>query len=170
MGKALDFFFVFNWTFNFADLISLFGIIINSALAIWIVKTIQNKLANKRVLKDHFIAELKDLRIEYLDFIKVIHEGNLLPKLALRKFKSLEIKKKHLFENLLEIYNIDAERLDNFHFELRELITNSTEYSRNFRTNNPVIFTPQTIRTLDRIQMNYDGTFNSLIIKINDSD
>ncbi|MDR2684961.1 MAG: hypothetical protein LBB53_06235 [Prevotellaceae bacterium] len=37
--------------FDISDYISIVGIVVNSILAVWIVRTIQNKLTNKRVLK-----------------------------------------------------------------------------------------------------------------------
>jgi hypothetical protein len=41
-----------------SDWISIITLIVNSGLAIWIVSTIQRKMNNRRVLKDHFIRGL----------------------------------------------------------------------------------------------------------------
>ena len=84
MGDVLKFIFVFNYSLDFSDYIEITGIIVNFFLAIWIVKTIQNKLTNKRVLKDHFISEIKELRVEYNAYIKDCYDGKLIPKETLR--------------------------------------------------------------------------------------
>ena len=67
-----------------------------------------------------------------------------------------------------ELYKITSPELNNFHNDLREIITNSTEYSQNYRANNPVIFTSITKRKLDLIQSTHYGLFNKLIRHIND--
>lgn len=169
MAKTLGIVFIFNYTFDFSDIISALGIIVNSILAIWIVKTIQNKLTNKRVLKDHFISEIKDIRNEYNQYIKNIEKGNIKPQESPRWFKLQNIKLDHLMNHINEIYNIPFPQLITFHSELRELITNSSELISNYRNNTPVTFSTTTIRKLDRIQSKYIGIYNKLIIKINDS-
>ena len=58
---------------SISDWISIIGIIINSSLSIWLVITIQNRLTNKRVLKDHFITEIKDIRSEYKIFLNNLY-------------------------------------------------------------------------------------------------
>lgn len=169
MAKALEIFFVFNYTFDFSNFIDLLGIIVNSALAFWIVRTIQNKLTNKRVLKDHFISEIKEIRSEYNEYIKNIYNGSVVPQEALRWFKLQNIKKIHLMEDVTNIYKISSPQLTTFHTDLRELVTNSPEFSNNYRSNLPVSFSTATKRELDRIQLTYNGIFNKLIIKVNDS-
>lgn len=169
MGDALRFIFSFNFTLDFSNFIDILGIIVNSLLALWIVQTIQNKLANKRVLKDHFISEVKDIRTEYNEYIKDIYGERLIPRETLRAFKLLNIKKDNLLSDIADIYKVAEPNLNSFHVDLRELITNSPEYSANFRNNSPVSFSGVTKIKLDRIQVNYNGVFNKLIIKINDA-
>lgn len=169
MGNALKIVFVFNWSFDFSNVIDAIAIIVNSGLAIWIVKTIQNKLTNKRVLKDHFISEIKDLRYDYNEYIKSAYSGDLLPKSITRWFKIKNIKKNHLVGHLNRLYSVSASDLNTFHKELRELITNSPEYIANFRDNSPLVFTVITKIKIDKLQTKYFDVFNKIIIDINDS-
>lgn len=74
-----------------SDIIAIIGVIINAFLAIWIVKTLQNNLANKRYLKDHLIQEVKDLRSEYKKFLNELYQGKLRPKQILPWFKLMNI-------------------------------------------------------------------------------
>ena len=55
ISSGVNIFFNFNFDISFSELIDILSIVVNSFLAIWIVKTIQNKINNKIVLKDHFI-------------------------------------------------------------------------------------------------------------------
>ena len=52
--------------FAISDLINFIGILVNAYLAYWIVKKLQDKVNNKRVLKDHFINETKELNEVYI--------------------------------------------------------------------------------------------------------
>lgn len=169
MGDILKFIFVFKYSLDFSDFIDVFGIIVNFFLAIWIVKTIQNKLTNKRVLKDHFISEIKELRVDYNLFIKDCYDGNLIPKDTLRWFKLRNIKNTHLMNDVNELYNISSDDLNSFQSDLSDLITNSIEYSSNYRSNHVVIFKASTKRELDLIQARYYGLFNKIIRSVNDS-
>lgn len=169
MDDLLNFFILFKISLDFSDFIEIAGIVVNFFLAIWIVKTIQNKLTNKRVLKDHFICEIKELRVEYSEYIKKCYAGNLVPQDTLRWFKIVNIKATHLMNDVEELYKINCPELTLFHNDLRDAITNSNEYSQNFRANNPVSFNARTKRTIDLIQLAHYGLFNKLVRHVNDS-
>lgn len=171
MGNTLDILFgvKFDIALDFSNFIDILGIAVNSVLAVWIVRTIQKKLTDKRVLKDHFISEVKDLRTDYDEFIKSLSSGTVLPKDGLRWFKSTNIKKRRMLQYLANLYKIQCSDLNNFHREFTELITNSNEFVANYRNNTPVDFSSATLRALDRIQLRYVGMFNSLIVAINDA-
>lgn len=170
MGKALDFIFSFNFTFDFSNIIDIVGLFVNSFLAFWIVNTIQKKMADKRVLKDHFINEIKDLRSEYNDYLRKLSYMVISPKETPRFFKYLDIKKNHLLNDLDSIYCVNNDKLNSFHSELRELITNCEEFIDNYRDNKEFALKSNTKAKLDRIQIKYNGIFNELIISVNDYD
>lgn len=169
MGEALKIVFVFNWTFDFSNVVDIVAIIVNAILAVWIVRVIQDKLTNKRVLKDHFISEVKDLRLDYEECIKSAYNGTLLPKSITRWFKIKNIKKNHLLKYLKDVYNVESPDLNNFHVELRELLTNSQEYVNNYRANNQLLLTISSKKEIDKLQIKYYHVFNKIIIEVNDS-
>lgn len=49
--------------------LTLIGIVVGALVAVWVVKVIQNKLTDDRVLKDYFISEIKDIRDQYRSFV-----------------------------------------------------------------------------------------------------
>lgn len=168
ISSGVNIFFNFNFDISFSELIDILSIVVNSFLAIWIVKTIQNKLNNKRVLKDHFISEIKDLRSEYNDYLRKLSYMAISPKGTPRFFKYLDIKKNHLLNDLGSIYCVKNDKLNLFHSELRELITNCEEFTENYREDNEFSLRSKTKAKLDRIQIKYNGIFNELIISVND--
>ena len=64
-------------TFKIGDQITILGLIVNSLLAYWIVSAVQSKLANKRVIKDYYICELKEIRSEYKTFLNQLFKGSI---------------------------------------------------------------------------------------------
>ena len=169
MGTSIDFNFLFNFNLDFSDFIEILSICVNAALGFWIVRTIQNKLTNQRVLKDHFISEIKDLRAEYNEFIKKMYSGLVEPQETLRWFKIASIKKNHLLTDIRDIYTTGDDKLDEFHNKLHDIVINSNEFIMNYRANSPISSSRITHRKLDNIQATYNGIFNKLIIMVNDS-
>ena len=63
-----------------SDWVNIFGFAVNAGLAIWIIKTIQYNQNNRRVLKDHFINEMKDIRTEYKNCLNNLYSNNTHPQ------------------------------------------------------------------------------------------
>lgn len=160
--------FSFNLNFNFADIISILGIIANIWLALRIVSTIQNKQVNQRTLKDHFIDEIKEVRKDYMSYIREMHAGSLIPKDALPWFKTMNIKVTDLMENLEQKYGVSSDFLEPFQIELREILTNSNEYIINYQSNTPFKLRDLTVRKVSNFQRSNSSKFTELIITIND--
>lgn len=152
-----------------ADWIAAAGLLVNSALAFWIVKTIQNKLTNKRVLKDHFISEIKDLRSEYKIFLEDLYNDKIIAKNALAWFKLVGIKADDLINFLHKKYKVDKKRLRKYHMDLHELVTNNSDYINQFNTNTPIVFSENSKRRMIQFQQN-NQIFNDLIVFVNDAD
>lgn len=118
-----------------SDWISIIGLIVNSFLAIWIVRSVQNSINNKRILKDHFINEVKSISEEYRIFINDLQLGKIYPKSVLPWFKMMNIKITDLLNVFAERYKIDKNYLAPYRDELNELITESDDYANNYKTN-----------------------------------
>jgi len=152
-----------------SDWIHLIGILINSGLAIWIVRTIQNKLTNRRVLKDHFISEIKEIRNEYRNYMNNLCSNNIYPKRAIPWFKLMNIKIEDLMSCINDKYNIDKKSLLPYQNELRELITENVDFIQQFKSGKLVVFSEQSLNSFIKFQQENNQLFNHLIIKVNDS-
>lgn len=156
-------------TIKIADYISILAIIINFILAIIIVRTIQNRLTNKRVLKDHFISEIKELRNEYRDCINKLHSNSANSKEILPLLKLMNIKAKDLIELVNIKHGIDKQILLPYQDTLRELITNNVDFIRDFNTVGTINFSEDSKNSFHKFQQENNHIFNDLIIKINDA-
>ena len=94
-----------------ADWIALLGVAVNAGLAYWIVRTIQNKLTNKRVLKDHFINEIKEIRNDYKTCLNNLYSNNTHPHRVIPWFKLMNIKVDDLMTIVYTKYKIDKSKL-----------------------------------------------------------
>jgi len=152
-----------------ADWITLFGVLVNAGLAYWIVRTIQNKLTNKRVLKDHFINEMKDIRNEYKTCLNNLYSNCTHPHRVIPWFKLMNIKVDDLMTIIHTKYCIDKAKLKPYQVELQELITNNEDFMAQFN-NDKVVFTQSSRTQLIQFQQSHNQLFNEIIIAINDAE
>lgn len=157
-----------NSILSVGDIISIAGIIINSTLAIWVVKTLQNNLANKRYLKDHLIEEVKELRLDYRVFLNDLNSGKLKPKQITPWFKLMNIKVQDTMELLHTKYKIDNTQLNPYQIELRNIVTEQEEFNENYKTNKSINLKESSKRELITFQQVNSSKFNKLIIEINE--
>jgi len=151
-----------------SDWISIAGIFINSALAIWIVKKIQNRLTNKRVLKDHFIAEIKEIRDEYRCFLNDLYASKKTASVIIPWFKLMNIKTNDVLELINVKYEIDKTILSPYQNNLRELITENKDFIENYNKNCPIVFSEISKTQIIKFQQDNNHLFNEIIVKIND--
>lgn len=152
-----------------SDIIAIIGVIVNSILAIWIVKTLQNNLTNKRYLKDHLIQEIKGLRNEYKIFLNELYHGRLKPKQILPWFKLMNIKIQDVMKIVNEKYGLEKDILKNYQVELRNIVTEQEEFTDNFKNNECISLKESSFKELLKFQQENNSKFNELIIEINDN-
>ena len=145
------------------------GIVIDAFLAWWIVRTIQNKLTNKRVLKDHFICEVKDIRLEYKNFVSDLYANKMVPSTIIPWFKLMNIKVSNLMELLNQIYKIDIAKLSPYQNDLRELITENEDFINCYKTDK-LNLSEESRKQFIQCQQKHYHLFNEVIIAINDKD
>ncbi len=150
--------------------LSIIGALINSALAVWIVRTIQNRVANKRVLKDHFISEVKDLRNEYRVCLDELHSNSMNPKAILPWLKLMNLKVDDLLDLMHKKYKIDKKTLFPYQHNLRELITGNVDFERDYQNSITINFSDASKNALIKFQQENNHLFNELIIEINDAE
>lgn len=151
-----------------ADWINIVSVLVNIGIAIWITHILQNKFTNNRTLKDHFINEIKDVRTEYKGFMNRLYSNSTKPKELLPWFKLMNIRVKDLVMLMNSRYEVAEDFLNPYQNELRELITESRDFNRCYRSNQ-LILTDDLKRDLMRFQQEHQRLFNKLIIMINDS-
>ncbi len=155
-------------TIEVSDWISIAGIIINSVLAVWIVKTIQNRLTNKRVLKDHFITEIKEIRTEYRCFLNDLYTSKKTAKSILPWFKLMNIKVNDVLNLINEKYKTDTTILNPYQNQLRELITENEDFISQFKNDEPIEFSEESKTQIIKFQQDNSHLFNKIIVQIND--
>jgi len=153
-----------------SDWVAVLGLLVNSALAFWIVKTIQNRLTNRRVLKDHFISEIKEIRNEYRYCLNNLYSNKSIAKSLIPWFKLMNIKVTDLMSFIHTKYKIDKVKLIPYQRELQELITNNEDFISQFESDKPVCFSEKSRSLIIKFQQEHNQIFNDIIIKINDSD
>tara|TARA_R110002167_G_scaffold71696_9_gene202210 strand:+ start:7667 stop:8161 length:495 start_codon:yes stop_codon:yes gene_type:complete len=155
-------------TIDNSDVIEIIGIVVNSILAIWVVKSLQNNLTNKRYLKDHLIQEVKDLRSEYKKFLNDLYGGKLKPQQVLPWFKLMNIKTQDTMDLIHQRYGVDKDTLKNYQIELRNLVTEQEEFNENYKENKNIKLRESSFRDLLIFQQENNSKFNKLIIDVND--
>lgn len=153
---------------NWGNIITLIGILVNAALAVWIVNSLQSNQKNKRFLKDHLIQEIKDLRCEYRKFLSELYSGHLKPKQILPWFKLMNIKIQDTMDIVNQKYKVEKGFLKCYQMELRELVTELKEFNANFKNNDSLRLNENSLKEIIKFQQDYNSRFNSLIIQIND--
>lgn len=152
-----------------SDWIHILGIAVNSALAFWIVRTIQTKLTNRRVLKDHFISEIKEIRNDYRNCMNNLYSNNTSAKKVIPWFKLMNIKIEDLMICINDKYKIDKKLLSPYQNELRDLITENVDFINQFKSGKPIEFSDLSRNSFIKFQQEHNQLFNHLIIKINDA-
>lgn len=151
--------------------ISILGIIVNSGLAIWIVRTIQNKLTNKRTLKDHFINEVKDIRNEYKTCLSNLYSNQTKPKKVIPWFKLMNIKVDDLMLLISTKYKkVERNFLNPYQIEIRELITENDDFISKFESDDTLNFSENSKSQIIIFQQKHNHLFNDVIILINDAE
>lgn len=158
-------------SFANTDWIALFSVLINAILAFWIVRTIQNKLTNKRVLKDHFINEIKDIRNDYKTCLNNLYLNQTNAKQVIPWFKLMNIKIDDLMSLVCGKYKrIKRNELEPYQNQLRELITEHEDFIKQYESGKPINFAENSKNQFIKFQQENNHIFNDIIIKINDAD
>jgi hypothetical protein len=152
------------------DLVSIFGILVNAGLAFWIVNTIQKKVTDRRILKDHFINEIKEIRNDFTLYLTALYRGQVKVKEILPWFKLMNIKINDLTSLICQKHKcIDKDPLSPYQIDLANLITESKDFNGQYKHGDKFVLSEELRNELIVFQQNNHNLFNTLIIKINDS-
>lgn len=151
-----------------SDYISLLAIVVNSVLAIWIVKVLQNGQTNKRYLKSHLIQEIKEIKIEYKKFLNQLNTRGLKPQSIPPWLKLMNIKIQDLMELVKEKYDIEHDHLKEYQINLRSTVTELEEFIGSYKQNNNFKLDSDSLDKIIKFQQENYSKFNKLIVEIND--
>ncbi len=155
---------------DFADWISIAGIVVNAGLAFWIVITIQKKVSDKRILKDHFINEIKDIRNEFRMCLNTLYNGQFLVREVLPWFKLMNIKINDLMSLIGQKHKcVRNDLLVTYQVDLPTLVTESQDFISQFEKGDKLVLSESIKNELIMFQQKNNNLFNNLIIKINDN-
>ena len=154
---------------DWGPIVSLLGIIINGFLAWRIVKSIQQKQNNERSIKDHFFGEIKDLRLESVDFLKSIYDGKINYSEIIPSLKLLGIKSSHISNSLNSHFKIKKNYFSSYLIEMNKIITDDSNYIEFNNNNEKVKLTMHSRDALLKFQSRNQNKFNELIISVNES-
>ena len=149
------------------NIISIISIIIQSLIAIWVVKTLQKRLAKQRYLKEHLIQEVKLIKDEYKTFLQNLQTGRIRPKYVAPFLKLMNTKIEDLNEIMYLKYDFDKYELKEYHIEIRNLVTNIEEFNNNYKDNELIELDNESLNKLILFQQNNYCKFNKTIVKIN---
>jgi len=160
----------FLYKITISDLISIFGIIVNVFIAWFIISKIQKNANNRRILKDHFINEIKEIRNEYILILNEIYHDKCKPQELLYQLKSMDIKVNDLMEIINEKYKkIEKKKLTPYTRELKKLINVDKNFIKSYKENKITKFSMILKNEINIFQKKHNSLFNQVIIDINDS-
>lgn len=154
--------------FDTGNYIDIIAIIVNVILTIWIVIVLQNRSNNKRILKDHYINEIKELKNDYKSFLTNLYNCKVSPKNIIPWFKLMNIKVTDIMEEINCIYKIDKDKLNPYQNELRDLLTDNEDFNNQFN-NEKLDLSTISKNSLIKFQQDRNKLFNQIILKINNS-
>jgi hypothetical protein len=159
--------------YDVLGLIAAFGSLFVSAVGVlvtlWLVTVVQNGINNRRLIKDHFIKEVLEIRKDYLDLLRKLEEGEVSPKQVPYLFQQINIRVVDLMPILQREFNLVKDNISDYHVKVLGRVTEIREYTRKFKGNGKVFREAESKEQLQEIHGSSIGVFNSLIMQINDS-
>ena len=152
--------------FDIGNYIDVIAIIANVLLTIWIVLVIQDRSNNKRILKDYYINEIKELKNDYKVYLTNLYLCKVSPKNIIPWFKLMNIKVTDIMDEINCIYKIDKNTLNPYQNELRDLLTDNEDFNNQFNDEKLNLSTTSK-NSLIKFQQEKNKLFNQIILKIN---
>lgn len=148
--------------------LSFVGIIVSALIAVWVVKVIQNRLTDTRVIKDYFIDEIRDIRNQYRSFINDLMKGAVETRTIVSTCKLLNIRTSDLMQSACSKFTIDDKIFSDYHYDLLAFITDCESVIASYKTDEKATLSQVEKVELIGIQQKYAHLFNDVILKIND--
>jgi hypothetical protein len=148
-----------------SDWISISGIVITSAVGLWIGVSVRRNFTINRSVKDYFISECQDIKKSYGIFLNCLYKDSKSSKSIIEWFKLMSIKI-DIFEKFLkEEFKVDPQILIT-HNQLKQFITETDEFNETF--NEPTFkLTSPIKRKIVEIHEGFSKELTKIVIQIN---
>ena len=156
------------WLSIIGLILSFVGIIVSAIIAVWVVRVIQNRLTDTRVIKDYFIDEIRDIRNQYRCFINDLMKGAVETRTIVSTCKLLNIRTSDLMRSACSKFKIDEKTFADYHYDLLSFITDCDSVIESYKNDEKAVLSQVEKVELISIQQKYAHLFNDVILKIND--
>lgn len=119
-------------TISLSDLLAGLGVIL-AIFSLWISYRINRKLANDRALKDWFIGDINEIRMEYKTFLNKLVSAQCSSKFIVTWFKVMQIRidcVNEVFQN--EYKELSFDKIAQFHAELKYYVTGLSDFDLHY--------------------------------------
>lgn len=117
---------------NPSDYILIINTILNSAIGIWLVISVQKNFATNRAIKDYYIEEIKDLRKSYVDFLNNIYNANYSAK-HIKDWLKIMTNRIDCLEKSIEVsFVFEGKKISKMHSEIQNYITRTDDYNEGY--------------------------------------
>lgn len=151
-----------------SEAIALLDIAVNIILVLGLAALIQKNQVNSRTLKDYFIKEVDKLNQGVAALLDELEKGGTRPKEIQGKFFNRMANTLSVTEIIDKRYRIDSEVLARNLRDLQDIIESDVNFSNNFRTNNRVRLSTNTLDDIGAFRSGKVKVFHEVIEKIND--
>lgn len=146
--------------------IGVLEIIVTAFVAVWIVRSVQRKQENDRVLKDHLAHELINLRADVRTFLEKLMNGTIKAQHIKREHHLLSIRMRDILGALNKKYGVDKQKLKAYRSPLLKIVEEDEDYQQKCQGDELVSLSKETTLKLHEIRINNDHVFNDILLKI----
>lgn len=146
--------------------LAVFEIVVTTFVAVWVVRSVQRKMDNDRVLKDFLAHELIDLRCDVRTFIDKLISGNIKANSIKREHHLLSIRMKDLLNAMYDKYKIDKRSLKMYRQNLLKIVEDDNLYQDNCQEDVMIVLSQDTIDKLHDLRIKNDHKFNDILLKV----
>lgn len=142
------------------------SIVVTAFMAVWVVRSVQRKIDNEQMLRDHLAHEVIGLRKDTRDFMAKVITGGMHAKEIKRFHYRLSSHINDLLSILNKKYKIDKKSLKAYRQNVMKIIEEDGAYTQVFDANGEVTLNAETVTKLHEIEVNNDHLFNEVLLKI----
>ena len=147
-------------------ILTILEIVVTTFVAVWVVRSVQRKLDNERILKDYLANELIDLRSELRAFIEKLISSDIKANSIKREHHLLSIRMKDLLDVMNKKFNIDKKYLKVYRQNLLKIVEEDASYQDYSQKDVMIALSQSTIDKLHDIRTKNDHLFNDILMKL----